>query len=63
VSHVTGMRETNLQGLTDENRQKIESKGGIVLTAEYAFTGIEGAIRKKFNMHLLGGRQLSDARG
>ena len=32
VSHVTGMREPNLQELTDENRLKIESKGGIVLT-------------------------------
>ncbi len=54
VSHVTGMKEPNLQELTDENRLKIESKGGIVLTAEHAFTGIEGAMRKKFNMHLLG---------
>ncbi|MEE8414451.1 MAG: pyruvate kinase alpha/beta domain-containing protein [Dehalococcoidales bacterium] len=54
VTHVTGMREANIQELTEENRQKIESKGGIVITAEHAFTGIEGAMRKRFNMHSLG---------
>ncbi len=54
VSHFTGMREPNFQELTDENRQKIESKGGIILTTAHAFTGIGGAMRKKFNMYLLG---------
>ncbi len=54
VSHATGMREPNFQELTEENRQKIESKGGIILTTAHAFTGIGGAMRKKFNMHLLG---------
>ena len=54
VTHYTGMREPNMQELTDENRQKIESKGGIILTTAHAFTGIGGAMRKKFNMHLLG---------
>ncbi len=54
VTHVTGMREPNVQELTDENRQKVESKGGIILTTGHAFTGIGGAMRKKFQMHLLG---------
>jgi len=54
VSHFTGMREPNMQELTDENRQKIESKGGIILTTAHAFTGVGGAMRKKFNMYLLG---------
>ncbi|MFC2020782.1 pyruvate kinase alpha/beta domain-containing protein [Chloroflexota bacterium] len=54
VSHVTGMRESNIQELTEENKQKIESKGGILVTAEHSFTGIEGAMRKRFNMHLFG---------
>jgi len=54
VTHVTGMREPNFQELTDENRQKIESKGGIILTTGHAFTGIDGAMRKKFSMYLLG---------
>jgi len=54
VTHVTGMREPNVQELTEENKQKIESKGGVIVTAEHAFTGIEGAMRAKFNMHSLG---------
>ncbi len=54
VSHFTGMREPNVQELTDDNRQKIESKGGIVLTTAHAFTGVGGAMRKKFSMYLLG---------
>jgi hypothetical protein len=54
VSHFTGMREPNVQELTDEYRQKIESKGGIILTTAHAFTGVGGAMRKKFNMYLLG---------
>ena len=54
VSHVTGMREENVQEFTEENRQVIESKGGAIVTAEHAFTGIEGAMAKKFNMHSLG---------
>ena len=54
VSHFTGMREPNAQELTDDNRRKIENKGGIVLTTAHAFSGIGGAMRKKFNMYLLG---------
>ncbi len=54
VTHVTGMRGSNIQELTDENRQKVESKGGIVLTTTHAFSGIGGAMRKKFNQHLVG---------
>jgi len=54
VTHYTGMRGPNVQELTDENRQKVESKGGLVLTTSHAFTGIGGAMRKKFNMYLLG---------
>ena len=54
ITHVTGMRGPDIQELTEENKQKIESKGGIVLTTAHAFTGIGGAMRKKFNMFLLG---------
>jgi hypothetical protein len=54
VSHYTGFKGPNTQELTPENRQKIESKGGIILTTAHAFTGIDGAMRKKFNMYLLG---------
>ncbi|MFC1920934.1 pyruvate kinase alpha/beta domain-containing protein [Chloroflexota bacterium] len=54
VSHYTGFRGANTQELTDENRKKIESKGAVILTTAHVFTGIGGAMRKKFNMHLLG---------
>ncbi|MFC1900812.1 pyruvate kinase alpha/beta domain-containing protein [Chloroflexota bacterium] len=54
VSHLTGMREPNVQELTDDNRKKIENGGATILTTTHAFTGIGGAMRKKFNMHLLG---------
>jgi len=54
VTHYTGMRGPNIQEFTDKNRQKVESKGGVVLTTMHAFTGIGGAMRKKFNMYLLG---------
>ena len=52
VSHATGMREPNFQEFVEENRQKFESNGGIVLTAIHAFSGLGGAMRKKFNMYL-----------
>ncbi len=54
VTHAAGWREPDTQELTEENRQKIESKGGIVLTATHPFSGVDGAMRKKFNMYLLG---------
>ena len=54
VTHYTGMRGPNIQEFTEENRQKVESNGGVVLTTTHAFTGIGGAMRKKFNMYLLG---------
>jgi len=49
VSHATGWREPNVQQVTEENRQKIESKGGIILTTTHAFAGINRAIRQKFD--------------
>ncbi len=52
VTHVTGRKGPDTQELTDENRKKIVSKGGILITAAHAFTGTEGAIRKKWDVHL-----------
>jgi len=54
VSHVTGMREANVQEFTEENQEKVKNGGGTILTTSHAFTGIEGAMRKKFQMYLLG---------
>jgi len=40
VSHVTGFREPNVQQFTEENKQKVESKGGALLTTGHAFSGL-----------------------
>jgi hypothetical protein len=52
VSHFTGMREPNTQDFTEENRQKLVSAGGAVLTATHLFSGLGRAMRKKFKMYL-----------
>jgi len=40
VSHVTGFNEPNVQQFTEENKRKVESKGGAVLTTCHAFSGL-----------------------
>jgi hypothetical protein len=52
VSHFTGMKGPNIQEFTDENRQKVISAGGTVLTATHVFSGLSRAMRKKFKMYL-----------
>lgn len=49
VSHSAGFREPNTQQFTEENRKKVESKGGIILTTTHAFAGVDRALRLKFN--------------
>jgi len=52
VSHFTGMRGPNTQEFTEENRRKVMSAGGSVLTATHLFSGLGRAMRKKFSMYL-----------
>jgi hypothetical protein len=54
VTHAAGFKEPNTQEFTEENRRKVESKGALVLTTIHAFAGIDRAMRKRFNMYLLG---------
>ena len=54
VSHVTGMRGPNTQEFTEENRQIVESQGGIILTTAHAFSGLSAAMRNKYNTYVLG---------
>ena len=54
VSHVTGLRESNIQQFTEEKRKLVESKGGVVLTTTHAFGGLSRAMRSKYNMYVLG---------
>jgi hypothetical protein len=48
VSHVTGMREPDFQEFTAENRKIFEGKGGIVVTATHALSGLNRAISNKY---------------
>lgn len=54
VTHVTGMREPNVQEFTEKNRQIVESQGGIMLTSAHAFSGLSAAMRQKFNTSVVG---------
>lgn len=54
VSHVIGFDKPNTQQLTKQNREVIESKGGIILTAAHAFAWLSRAMRHKYNMYVLG---------
>lgn len=39
VAHAYGYREANKNEFTDENRKKLESKGGVVVFGQHAMTG------------------------
>ena len=54
VTHVTGFRGPNTQEFTEENRHIVESKGGLILTTDHAFSGLSRAMRTKYNMYVLG---------
>lgn len=54
VTHSHGWREPDTQEFTAENRQLVESKGGIVFTATHAFAGVSRAVRNQFNTYLIG---------
>lgn len=54
ISHASGFRQPNVHEFTEENRRIVESKGGIILTTTHAFAGISRAMRKKFNMYVIG---------
>jgi hypothetical protein len=51
VSYVTGFREPNSQEMPEDVRQKLESKGVIVLTCQHAFGGIGRAVRNKLSTY------------
>ena len=46
VTHSTGFKEPNEQELTEENREIIESKGGLMVTAAHAFGGLSRSLRQ-----------------
>ncbi len=54
VTHAAGYKKPNTQEFTEENRRKVEAHDGQILTAAHAFAGLSRAMRKKFDMYLLG---------
>ena len=54
VSHQAGFREANTQEFTGENREKLESAGGTVLTTTHAFSGMSRAMKNKFSTIVIG---------
>ena len=48
VSHVWGMSEAGKNTLSNEDRQKLEEAGMIIVTAGHALSGVERAISGKF---------------
>lgn len=46
---MTGLRELGKQELLEENRKKIENRGGNILTTGHAFSGVNRAVRRKFD--------------
>jgi len=54
VTHAYGRIKPNYLEFKEENRQKVESKGGKILTTTHAFTGLDLAMQKRFGMFLLG---------
>jgi hypothetical protein len=54
VTHVMGSREPNVNPMSEENRHKVVSNGGIIVTAAHAFGSIDRAMHRSFNMVGLG---------
>jgi hypothetical protein len=54
VTHVTGMRQPDVQEFDEENKKIVEAKGGIIVTTTHALGGLSKAMRKKYNTFVLG---------
>ena len=60
VSHVTGMRQPDVQEFTDANRKIFEDKGGIIVTAAHTFSGVNRAVSAKYNNTATPGSLIAD---
>ena len=49
VTHVTGYKEPGDQEVSDERARKIRDKGGKIVTAALSFSGVNQAIRQRFD--------------
>ncbi len=46
VAHSVGFKQVNVSELTEENRKKVEQKGGKILVTTHAFGGLSRAMRQ-----------------
>lgn len=46
VTHSAGFREPNTQEFTEDNKEIVQSKGGIILTTAHAFGGLSRSMRQ-----------------
>ncbi len=53
VTHCTGFRRENEQEFIPENRDRIKSLGGEILTCQHALAGISRALRFKFETYAI----------
>lgn len=51
VTHSTGLTKPDIQELEPEHRSRVESRGGIILTATHAFGGVGRAVRRRLNTY------------
>ncbi len=49
VTHVTGYKEPGEPEVSDERAEEIRERGGKIVTAAHAFSGVNQAIRNKFD--------------
>ena len=54
IGHRMGSRVPNVQAFTAENKALVESKGGTVFNGTHLFSGLSGAMAKKFSTHIIG---------
>ncbi len=54
VGHRMGSRAPNVQAFTPENKAIVERKGGTVFNGTHLFSGLSGAMAKKFNTRIIG---------
>jgi hypothetical protein len=54
VTHVTGLRQPDVQEFDEENKKIVEAKGGIILTTTHALGGLSKAMRGHYNTYVLG---------
>lgn len=54
VAHRTGSSAPNVQEFTPENKKIVESKGRTVFIGTHLFSGLSGAMAKKFSTHIIG---------